>query len=111
VSVHACSANAAVSRRRLKTKLSGKPVCGVVQYKTSDVRSKCSSLMRVNIYKDQIKTSGHMPPLPNDKALYASMRPAYNVLRAAGQERGRGRPMYAINEEQKKAVDTMLQVK
>ncbi|KAL0054362.1 hypothetical protein WJX82_007679 [Trebouxia sp. C0006] len=80
-----------------------------VQYKTSEVRSKCSSLMRVNIYKDQIKTSGHMPPLPNDKALYASLRPAYNILKAAGQERRGGTPMYAISEEQKKAADTMLQ--
>lgn len=66
--------------------------------------------MRVNIYKDQIKTSGPMPPLPNDKALYASLRPAYNVLKAAGQERRGGTPMYAISEEQKKAADTMLQV-
>ncbi|KAL0035025.1 hypothetical protein WJX79_007211 [Trebouxia sp. C0005] len=80
-----------------------------VQYKTSEVRSKCSGLMRVNIYKDQIKTSGPMPPLPNDKALYASLRPAYNVLKAAGQERRGGTPMYAISEEQKKAADTMLQ--
>ena len=81
-----------------------------MQYKTSEVRSKCSSLMRVNIYKDQIKTSGHMPPLPNDKALYASLRPAYNILKAAGQERRGGTPMYAISEEQKQAADTMLQV-
>lgn len=79
-----------------------------VQYKTSEVRSKCSGLMRVNIYKDQIKTSGPMPPLPNDKALNASLRPAYNVLRAAGQERRGGTPMYAISEEQKKAADAML---
>ena len=82
----------------------------MVQYKTSEVRSKCSSLMRVNLYKDQIKTSDHMPPLPNDKRLHASLRPAYNVLRAAGQERRGGRPMYAISEEQKKAADVFLQV-
>ena len=81
-----------------------------MQYKTSEVRSKCSGLMRVNIYKDRIKTTSQMPPLPNDKALFASLRPAYNILRAAGQERARGRPMYAISEEQKKAAETMLQV-
>ena len=51
-----------------------------------------------------------MPPLPNDKRLHASLRPAYNVLRAAGQERRGGRPMYAISEEQKKAADVFLQV-
>lgn len=51
-----------------------------------------------------------MPPLPNDKALNASLRPAYNVLRAAGQERRGGTPMYAISEEQKKAADAMLRV-
>ena len=81
-----------------------------LQYKTSEVRSKCTGLMRVNLYKDQISTVGSMPPLPNDKALYASLRPAYNVLKAAGQERAHGRPMYAITDDQKKAAGTFLKV-
>ena len=68
------------------------------------------SLMRVNLYKDQITPVGNMPPLPNDKALYASLRPAYNVLKAAGQQRAQGRPMYAITDDQKKAADGFLQV-
>lgn len=79
-----------------------------VQYKTSEVRSKCTGLMRVNLYKDQISPVGTMPPLPNDKALYASLRPAYNVLKAAGQLRASGRPMYAITDDQKKAADSFL---
>ena len=82
-----------------------------MQYKTIEVRSKCSGLMRVNLYKDQIKTAGSMPPLPNDKALFASLRPAYNVLKAAGKDRARGRPMYAISEEQKRAADSLLKVR
>lgn len=89
--------------------VSVKSVCPL-QYKTSEVRSKCASLMRVNLYKDQIAPSGSMPPLPNDKALYASLRPAYNVLKAAGQQRASGRPMYAITDDQKKAADTFLKV-
>ena len=66
--------------------------------------------MRVNLYKDQISPVGSMPPLPNDKALYASLRPAYNVLKAAGQQRAHGRPMYAITDDQKKAADSFLKV-
>lgn len=66
--------------------------------------------MRVNLYKDQISPVGTMPPLPNDKALYASLRPAYNVLKAAGQLRASGRPMYAITDDQKKAADSFLKV-
>lgn len=81
-----------------------------LQYKTSEVRSKCTGLMRVNLYKDQISPAGTMPPLPNDKALYASLRPAYNVLKAAGQSRASGRPMYAITDDQKKAADSFLKV-
>lgn len=81
-----------------------------LQYKTSEVRSKCVGLMRVNLYKDQISPAGSMPPLPNDKALYASLRPAYNVLKAAGQQRAHGRPMYAITDDQKKAADSFLKV-
>ena len=83
----------------------------LLQYKTSEVRSKCTSLMRVNLYKDQITPVGTMPPLPNDKALYASLRPAYNVLKAAGQQRVQGRPMYAITDDQKKAADGFLKVR
>ena len=82
-----------------------------LKYKTSEVRAKCNGLMRVNLYKDQIKTAGSMPPLPNDKALYASLRPAYHVLKAAGKDRARGRPMYAISEEQKRAADSLLKVR
>lgn len=67
-------------------------------------------LMRVNLYKDQISPAGSMPPLPNDKALFASLRPAYNVLKAAGQQRAHGRPMYAITDDQKKAADSFLKV-
>ena len=81
-----------------------------LQYKTSEVRAKCTGLMRVNLYKDQISTSGSMPPLPNDKALYASLRPAYNVLKAAGQERAHARPMYAITDDQRKAANSFLKV-
>lgn len=81
-----------------------------LQYKTDEVRSKCTGLMRVNLYKDQISPVGSMPPLPNDKALYASLRPAYNVLKAAGQQRAQGRPMYAITDDQKKAADSFLKV-
>ena len=104
--VHVCVCVCACVPRSF---VSVKTVC-VLQYKTSEVRSKCTSLMRVNLYKDQISPSGSMPPLPNDKALYASLRPAYNVLKAAGQQRGSGRPMYAITDDQKKAADSFLKV-
>lgn len=66
--------------------------------------------MRVNVYKDNIKTSGHLPSLPNEKALLAALQPAYAILSAAGKQRLRGRPIYTIGEDQKAAADTFLQV-
>lgn len=81
-----------------------------LQYKTSEIRQQCANITRVNVYKDKIKTAGHLPPLPNERALLAALQPSYSTLTAAGKQRLRGRPMYAVSEEQKQAADTFLQV-
>eukprot|EP00891_Asterochloris_glomerata_P000442 jgi/Astpho2/442/fgenesh1_pg.00011_%23_34_t len=81
-----------------------------VQYKTTDIRHRCSGLMRVNIYKNKIKNAGHLPQLPDYAALHASLAAPHAVLAAAGQDRAKGRPIYAVSDEQAQAADTLQKV-
>ncbi|EFJ52381.1 hypothetical protein VOLCADRAFT_103040 [Volvox carteri f. nagariensis] len=53
-----------------------------VQYKTSDVMARCSHLIRVNVYKDQVKNGGpSLPQLPGLKKLSAALAPHHALLR------------------------------
>ncbi|GLC38217.1 hypothetical protein PLESTB_001086800 [Pleodorina starrii] len=53
-----------------------------VQYKTSDVMARCSHLIRVNVYKDQVKNAGApLPQLPGLKRLAAALAPHHSLLR------------------------------
>ena len=85
-------------------------MCPVLQYKTTDIRHRCSGLMRVNIYKNKIKNAGHLPQLPDYAALHASLGAPHAVLAAAGQDRAKGRPIYAVSDEQAQAADTLQKV-
>lgn len=85
-------------------------MCLVPQYKTTDIRHRCSGLMRVNIYKNKIKNAGHLPQLPDYAALHASLAAPHAVLAAAGQDRAKGRPIYAVSDEQAQAADTLQKV-
>ncbi|KAG2488060.1 hypothetical protein HYH03_013364 [Edaphochlamys debaryana] len=59
-----------------------------VQYKTSDVMARCSSLVRVNVYKDQVKNAGAaLPSLPGLKRLAAALGPHHAALRRLLLER------------------------
>ena len=66
--------------------------------------------MRVNIYKNKIKNAGHLPQLPDYAALHASLAAPHAVLAAAGQDRAKGRPIYAVSDEQAQAADTLQKV-
>ncbi|GIL62061.1 hypothetical protein Vafri_16363 [Volvox africanus] len=53
-----------------------------VQYKTSEVMARCSHLIRVNVYKDQVKNAGAaLPQLPGLKRLTAALAPHHALLR------------------------------
>ncbi|GIL81434.1 hypothetical protein Vretimale_989 [Volvox reticuliferus] len=55
-----------------------------VQYKTSEVMARCSHLIRVNVYKDQVKNAGAaLPQLPGLKRLTAALAPHHALLRSS----------------------------
>lgn len=55
-------------------------VLGVL-YKTSEVRQRCGSLVRVNVYKDRVKNAGSLPALPSVGALHDALLGTYTELR------------------------------
>eukprot|EP00884_Botryococcus_braunii_P008865 jgi/Botrbrau1/17980/Bobra.50_1s0069.1 len=81
-----------------------------VQYKTPEVASRSSNLIRVNIYKDKIKNAGNVPPLPNATALTAALAPSYWTLNCVGRDKACGRPTYSITEQQQQAAEQFLTV-
>ena len=81
-----------------------------VQYKTAEVRALCDDLVRVNVYKDQVKGAASLPSLPNDKVLMACLQPSYNVLSNTGRRQPTGQPLYAVGGIQRTAADGFLQV-
>lgn len=100
-------------------------LCSVcAQYKTSEVASRCKSLMRVNIYKNRIKNAAHLPALPNAGSLLIALSPSYSFLSNTGENKDKGKekeksdkgekekstPLYAISDEEKHAADAFLQV-
>lgn len=82
-----------------------------VQYKTAEVRGLCDDLVRVNVYKDQVKNVATLPSLPNDKTLMACLQPSYNVLNNTGRRQTTGQPLYAVGGIQRTAAEGFLQVR
>jgi len=63
--------------------LSSVPPPLLLQYKTSEIASRCTSLVRVNIYKDSVVNAERLPSLPGAAALHSMLEPAYAALRYA----------------------------
>lgn len=79
-----------------------------VQHKPNDVRPKVSNLVRVNVYKDQVKT-GSMPSLPRHKELASALEPIHAKMAMENESAGR-HPVYKCNEVQVKAAEDFLAV-
>ena len=69
------------------------PSC--VQYKTADAASRCSNLVRVNVYKDQVANTGRLPSLPGHPTLTARLAGPYWRL-VNGYHRSQGKAIYAM---------------
>ena len=82
-----------------------------VQYKTDEVSSLCDGLVRVNVYKDQVKNVANLPALPNDKTLMSCLQPSFNVLSNIGRRQTHGQPLYAVGGIQRTAAEGFLQVR
>lgn len=82
-----------------------------MQYKTTDIASRCSNLVRVNIYKDSIKNADKLPPLPGLSALYAMLEPAYSSLHNVQKEAAHSRPTTMTTEPERHAADEFIKVK
>ena len=79
-------------------------IVGVV-FKTSEVRSRCSSIVRVNAYKNKVRNAGNLPSLPQSAALSEALSGPYEVLRKAGEVPGAdARPIHAVTESQAAAA-------
>ncbi|KAG0611477.1 hypothetical protein M758_7G143900 [Ceratodon purpureus] len=79
-----------------------------VQYKTSEVESKVSHLVRINVPKDKV-TMSSTPQLPEHNKLLSELEPFYSQL-AAESHSARRHPVHHTNEVQATAVDGFLQV-
>lgn len=79
-----------------------------VQYKTQDVAARCSSHVRVNVYKDQVKNGGgSMPALPGARRLAASLSPAHAALQRY-RDTAALRPIYMLSAEEQLAAGAFL---
>lgn len=79
------------------------------QYKTPDMAARCNSLVRVNVYKDQVNNVGRIPQLPGASKLLAALAPSYWRLNSA-RTKAKGQPIYATPGSQLDAVQEFLQV-
>lgn len=79
-----------------------------IQHKTNDVSSKISNIIRVNVYKDQVKAFS-LPQLPRQKELSSALEPFHAKLAAEGDS-ARKHPAYKCNEVQTKAAEDFLAV-
>ena len=66
-----------------------------LQYKTPDIAARCSSLVRVNVYKDQVANTGRLPSLPGHFALAARLAEPYHRM-VNGYHKAPGRAIYAL---------------
>eukprot|EP00899_Mesostigma_viride_P017548 jgi/Mesvir1/25795/Mv06773-RA.1 len=84
-----------------------------VQYKTTEVRSRSTHMIRLNVYKNKI-TNLSGPDLPRRKHLVSELLPFYNALTRLEPNmtpsRRRRRPVYRASAEQAAAVQGLLGV-
>ncbi|GAQ83578.1 DENN domain containing protein [Klebsormidium nitens] len=80
-----------------------------LQHKTAEVRSKIAPLIRVNVYKNKVKMTSTVPPIPKAKQLAAALEPFHAKLAATAGE-SRRRPAFKTTEAQAKAVEGFLAV-
>eukprot|EP00798_Chlamydomonas_sp_ICE-L_P009780 gene9780-7663_t len=80
-----------------------------LQYKTPDVTARCTDLIRINAYKNQVANAS-LPTLPNYKALYAALEPHYAVLHGGPdmKDEAAGRPLHLLSEEEEVASGSLL---
>ena len=98
--------------------VSSAPVCSLLlllmatsclQYKTADIATRCSNLVRVNVYKDQVANTGRLPSLPGQHKLTARLSGPYHRL-AGGYHKTQGKAMYAMPAPQLAAAAEFQQV-
>ncbi|EFJ08411.1 hypothetical protein SELMODRAFT_448043 [Selaginella moellendorffii] len=77
-----------------------------VQHKSSEVRSKISNLMRVNVYKNQVTVS-YLPQLPRQRELVAALETYHSEL-AAVDFKAKRHPVHEYTESQAQAADGFL---
>ncbi|GBG85115.1 hypothetical protein CBR_g39681 [Chara braunii] len=79
-----------------------------VQHKTTEVRAKSGNLIRVNVYKDQVKNPHSLPQLPRYRSLAAALQPFHEIL--ASDKEASKRPVNKVTEQQISASEGFLQV-
>ena len=80
-----------------------------VQFKTAEVASRSSGLVRVNLYKEEVANTGRLPTIPGQAALLAKLSAPYHALRR-GCDKSRGKAIYALPAAQLAAAAEFLQV-
>lgn len=81
-----------------------------MQYKTSEIASRCAGLIRVNIYKDSIVNAERLPPLPGIAALTSMLEPHFEALRKTSGYAAHCKPTYNVTDAEKKASVDFLTV-
>ena len=80
-----------------------------LQYKTADIAARCSSLVRVNMYKDQVANVGRLPSLPGQHMLTARLAGPYYRL-VNDYHKSQGKAIYAMPAPQLAAAAEFQQV-
>lgn len=81
-----------------------------LQFKTSEIASRCAGLIRVNVYKDSIVNGDRLPPLPGVAALTSMLEPSYEALRAKSAEVAHSKPTYNVTDAERRASIDFLTV-
>jgi len=84
------------------------PFIAGIQHKPPDIKMKASSLVRVNVQKDQVK-SNLLPQLPRYKELVSDLSPIHARL-LCENALAKKHPIYKCNEVQAKASSQFLNV-
>eukprot|EP00850_Spirogloea_muscicola_P008148 SM000043S15776 [mRNA] locus=s43:10209:18109:+ [translate_table: standard] len=79
-----------------------------VQHKTAEVRAKTANLLRVNVYKNKVKMSVSLPPLPKHAELLQKLQPFHARLMAAPD--AHRRPIYRTTTAQVRDAEGFLGV-
>lgn len=82
-----------------------------MQFKTSEIAARCTSLIRVNVYKDSIVNAERLPPLPGLSALTSMLEPCYESLRTLSGEAAHSKPTYNVTDAERQASVEFLTVR